>query len=99
MAEHIAGLPRLAPLDSSDYHGEGIISIIFRRGHWQPNDQRCFIVKNARRKHQKGMNIPHFPTDLWVTVNPDDILTIRHPRAAFAGCRPFCGYQRSAPIA
>ncbi len=97
VAEHITGLPCLASPSLPDCHGKRIISIVFRRGHGQPNDQRSFLVKNARREDKKWMNIPHFLANMRGTVNPDNRLAIRHPRAPLLVGRPLSHYQRSAP--
>jgi hypothetical protein len=43
------------------------------------------------------MNIPHFLANMRVTVNPDNRLAIRHPRAPLLVGRPLSNYQRSAP--
>src|SRR5450759_4164583 len=83
VTEHIAGLACLAPLGLPDCHGKRVVGVVFRRGHGQPDDQRSFRVEDARREYQKGMNVAHFPPDLWVTVDPDNVLAVWYPEATF----------------
>ena len=64
-------------------NGKGIVRIVFRRGHGQADDQRCFVVEITGRKDQKGMNIPHFFSGLGVAVDPDDILPAGRPGFLF----------------
>src|ERR1017187_4000831 len=98
VTEHIAGLPRPASLDLPDCHGKRVVGVVFHRGHGQSDDQRSFRVEDARREYQKWMNVAHFPPDLRVTVDPDNVLTIWHPEATFSRGRLLCGYHRSAPM-
>jgi hypothetical protein len=99
VAEHITGLIRPAPPCRCDRHGKPfllfyfwIVDVIFGRGHRQTDHQRCAGIEQARRQHQEGMPVTHLPTDLWIAIDPHDILAVRHP-----GGRPCRAHQRSAP--
>lgn len=98
VAEDVTGFPDFAsPFGLANGNGEGVVSIIFRRGHGQADNQGCLVVEIAWRKHQKRVDIAHFLACLGITIDPDNILSIRRPRAAFG---LFAGrYHRSAPTA
>lgn len=93
VAENIAGFPWLAARCRPDGDSKWVIDVAFSASHRQPNHQRSLLVEDARRKHQERKNVPHFLPDLRVTVDPDDVLAIRHPRFALP-----CAYHRSAPV-
>jgi len=102
VAKHVAGLRWFTTWCFSHRHGKRIVRIIFRCRHGQADDQRGLLVEDARREHQKGMNIAHFAPNLRIAIDPDDVLPVRSPWLAFARCRSAChylfdSYQRSAP--
>ena len=101
VAKHITGLPGLSSFCFPGHHRKRIIRVVFRCSHGQADNQRGFLVEDARREHQKRVDIAHFTPGLRIAVDPDDILPIRHPRLAFGLLfirSRFAGsYQRSAP--
>jgi hypothetical protein len=85
MTKHVAPcLSGSTALGLTNCYSEWIVGIVLCRCHGESNHQRSFVIKNAWREHQKGVEVSHFLTDLRITVNPYNILTIRHPRTMLA---------------
>lgn len=99
VTKNVADLCRLAARGLSDRHGKGIVGIVFSGCHRQPDHQRSFLVEDARRQHQKRVDIAHFAPRLGIAIDPDDVPSIRRPKAALRRWRSFCRYQCSAPRA
>src|SRR5690606_21345434 len=79
MAEHVAGLPRLAAARWTHGHGERIVGVVSCCSHGQADDQRSAFVECARRQNQKRMHISHFVAALRVAIYPDHLLAVGYP--------------------
>jgi hypothetical protein len=100
VAEHVAGLPGLASRCFSHRNRKGVVRVVSCCGHRQPDNERSFFVKDARRKYEERMDIAHFTSGLRVAVYPDNVLPVWYPAfsARWFFPRRFLGcYQRSAP--
>lgn len=90
MTKHIAGFVDTGFGDRANGDREGVIGVIFCGGHGQADNQGGAVIELPGRKNQKRMDVAHFAAGLGIAVDPDDLLTGRHPPA-------FCRYHFSAP--
>ena len=99
MAKDVAGFPILTfTLGLADRNRKGVVSIILSCGHGKTDDEGGDTIEVPRRKNQERMYITHFVSGLWIAVDPNNVLAIRHPRPTVF--RFFlCCHHTSAPTA
>src|SRR5438876_2430547 len=64
---------------TGELYGERIGFIIRSGRHRQADDNPGSLVEFARRQHNQGVYVPHFPTRLRVAVNPDQVSPVGAP--------------------